>query len=258
MGVGLVKSYSRGAWVGAAVGMALIAKAECRRKNAERGKAESRKQKAETNEGNAEMLKAEMLKAVRRWGALAIICASLGVMGFWTLRHSEGVMARRVCSVGNANDFSWNRRLAAYEGALRMLADKPWIGFGWNQPEPLYSALYCPASVDEGMAIRLNDYLMLGMTLGLPALLCFAVYGVLALSGRQRSALPAEPTLDFRLWTLDSPAVCQAGAVVLLVGFWFDGGLFRLATGATFWILLELGRQSPRGGREALTGRKGE
>jgi hypothetical protein len=29
---------------------------------------------------------------------------------------------------------------------------------------------------------------------------------------------------------------------VLLVGFWFDGGLFELATAATFWVLLELGR----------------
>ncbi len=37
-------------------------------------------------------------------------------------------------------------------------------------------------------------------------------------------------------------AVCRAGAVVLLVGFWFDGGLFKLATAAPFWILLEVGR----------------
>jgi hypothetical protein len=29
---------------------------------------------------------------------------------------------------------------------------------------------------------------------------------------------------------------------VFLVGFWFDGGLFKLATAAPFWILLELGR----------------
>jgi len=34
---------------------------------------------------------------------------------------------------------------------------------------------------------------------------------------------------------------CRAGAIVLLVGFWFDGGLFKLATASTFWILLELG-----------------
>jgi hypothetical protein len=35
--------------------------------------------------------------------------------------------------------------------------------------------------------------------------------------------------------------VCHAGAIVLLIGFWFDGGLFKLPTAATFWILLELG-----------------
>jgi hypothetical protein len=35
---------------------------------------------------------------------------------------------------------------------------------------------------------------------------------------------------------------CRAGAIVLLVGFWFDGGLFELATASPFWILLELGR----------------
>jgi len=36
---------------------------------------------------------------------------------------------------------------------------------------------------------------------------------------------------------------CRAGAIVLLVGFFFDGGLFKLATGATFWILIELGSE---------------
>jgi len=35
--------------------------------------------------------------------------------------------------------------------------------------------------------------------------------------------------------------VCRAGAMVLLVAFWFDGGLFNLATAAVFWVLLELG-----------------
>ena len=39
---------------------------------------------------------------------------------------------------------------------------------------------------------------------------------------------------------------CRAGAIVLLVGFWFDGGLLKLATAATFWILLELGSVQPR------------
>jgi predicted phage tail protein len=34
---------------------------------------------------------------------------------------------------------------------------------------------------------------------------------------------------------------CRAGALALLVAFWFDGGLFTLATASVFWILLELG-----------------
>jgi len=41
--------------------------------------------------------------------------------------------------------------------------------------------------------------------------------------------------------------VCRAGAMVLLVAFWFDGGLFHLATTAVFWVLLELGAdRSPK------------
>jgi O-antigen ligase len=206
------------------------------------GKAESGKQKAEIGRGKAETLKVEMLKAARRWVALAVICGSITVLGFWSFGHTELAVARRAYSVANANDFSWRNRMAAWEGGLQMMAEKPWFGFGWNEPERIYSAFYCPAKVDEGMAFQLNDYFMLGATLGLPALLCFAVYILLALSGRQKTGLPAPPTLDFRLWTLDSAAVCRAGAAVLLVGFWFDGGLFELATAATFWVLLELGR----------------
>jgi hypothetical protein len=32
----------------------------------------------------------------------------------------------------------------------------------------------------------------------------------------------------------------------LLVSFWFDGGLFKLATASVFWILLELGAETKR------------
>ncbi len=36
-------------------------------------------------------------------------------------------------------------------------------------------------------------------------------------------------------------AACLAGALVFVVAFWFDGGLFKLPTAALFWVLLELG-----------------
>lgn len=35
---------------------------------------------------------------------------------------------------------------------------------------------------------------------------------------------------------------CRAETIVLLVGFWFDGGLFKLPTAVVFWTLLELSR----------------
>jgi hypothetical protein len=41
-------------------------------------------------------------------------------------------------------------------------------------------------------------------------------------------------------------AACLAGALALLVAFWFDGGLFTLATAAVFWILLELGAETQK------------
>ena len=36
-------------------------------------------------------------------------------------------------------------------------------------------------------------------------------------------------------------AACLAGALVFVVAFWFDGGLFDLPTAAMFWVLIELG-----------------
>ena len=255
MGVGMVKSYSRGAWVGVAVGLGFLIVQSSRFKV------------------QGSRLKGQL--------ALGVVVVSLGMLAFWGFRQGERTVARRAYSVANANDFSWRKRVAAYEGALQMLADKPWFGFGWNQPERVYDQYYRAAKVDEGMAIQLNDYFTLGTTLGVPALLCFAMYAGLSLrgspkskahpvrntecgmrsegrsrksevqgptnagqqpeDGRQRTELPAPPTLDLSLWTLGCATVCRAGAVVLLMGFWFDGGLFKLATGATFWILLGLG-----------------
>ena len=234
MGVGLVKSYSRGAWVGTAVGVAYLA----------------------YQVGKAEKLKAEMLKTGHRWVALSVICASIGVLTFWSFRETEWRVARRVVSVGNINDFSWRNRLSAWEGAFQMMADKPWFGFGWNQPERVYDSFYRPARLTEGAAIQMNDYLMLGSTLGVPALLCFLMYVGLSLKGSpmedrgQRSEDRGQrtdhgpPCTDHRPLTTDhwAKAVCSAVAVVLLVGFWFDGGLFKLATAAPFWVLLEGGR----------------
>ena len=85
------------------------------------------------------------LHVSRPWPCLALVAVSVAVLVFWNLRESQWLPARRAVSAANANDFSWRNRVAAWEGALQMMAEKPWFGFGWNQPERVYDNFIGPA-----------------------------------------------------------------------------------------------------------------
>lgn len=106
------------------------------------------------------------------------------------------------------------------------------FGVGWNNAVSTYEKKYSPPE-GGALAITTNDYLMIGTELGIPALLCFITYVAICLRGKRQ--IKDE---DDRI-----RAACRAGAIVLLVAFWFDGGLFKLSTAAVFWILLELGSE---------------
>jgi hypothetical protein len=86
----------------------------------------------------------------------------------------------------------------------------------------------------------LNDYLTLGMVLGIPALACFTglIWGSWNGVGNRKPCVESEhPPNASTSWR----ATAYRGVViVLLIGFWFDGGLFRLALATPFWLFLEL------------------
>jgi hypothetical protein len=205
----------------------------------------------------------------RNWRPLGLIILALVVLGFWQFRFVEWRPAQRVFSALNVDDFSWRNRAVAWRGALRMIANRPLFGFGFGRAEVAYERQYLPPQLKNGSAIQTNDYFMLGISAGVPALVCFLVYVGLSLRSPQsillRDASAGQavhsPQLarvadsgaevdDFK--DLDwLQATCRAGAIVLLVGFFFDGGLFKLATGSVFWILLELGRVEPDGARDS-------
>jgi len=168
----------------------------------------------------------------------SIVLVSAFTLVFWHYRHTEWQAARRAFSIGNVNDFSLQNRMSAWEGAMQMTADRPWVGFGWNTPEDMYNAYYRASKINETAAIQLNDYCTLSATLGVPALFCFGLFVWLSLSGKSEIRNQNQET-QAADWINH---VCRAGAIVLLAGFWFDGGLFKLPTATTFWILLELGR----------------
>jgi O-antigen ligase len=171
------------------------------------------------------------------WLSVSVVLWSVVVLCFWQFRETDWHPARRSFSAVRTEDYSWRNRVAAWEGAWQILAEHPWLGAGWNQPEPLYDHYFLPAKLTESAAIQMNDYLLLGATLGIPALFCFGMYLWLSLAGNAESGKLKAELMDAE-WL---QTTCRAGAIVLLIGFWFDGGLFKLPTAATFWILLELG-----------------
>jgi O-antigen ligase len=147
---------------------------------------------------------------------------------------------------------SAQHRVSAWRGAVQMMWDHP-LGVGWNQAVSVYDKNYSPPE-GGAVALTMNSYLMLGTELGLPGLLCFVAYVALQLGvgrwqmadriGKAEGGKRKAETLQQignRKSEIGNQVACRAGAIVLLVAFWFDGGLFDLPTAAVFWVLLELG-----------------
>jgi hypothetical protein len=259
MGLGLVMSYSRGAWCGTAVGLLYLAKAYGKFK--------------------------------WRYMVIGAGLVALGMLPFWGTPDSASWYLKRL----DLSRGSVQHRVAAWKAGLEIMRDHP-FGVGWNKVVPIYQDHYSPPE-DGAAAISTNDYLMLGTQLGIPGLMCFVAYAALCLGvGKMRKSARGDacPTgggqettrsgLDETQGSLETgdknvsgvtpetatgtvalPAVaspvmspvtrhlspdallcvaCRAGALAMLVAFWFDGGLFKLATASVFWILLELGAET--------------
>ncbi len=218
MAVGLLFSYSRGAWVGTAVGLLYLAWCYGKLK--------------------------------WRWVLPGVLVAAAVVCFFWHSTSDNGPWYLKRLDLSRP---SVQHRVSAWRGAVQMMRDHP-LGVGWNQAVGVYKKNY---SSPEGgaAAITTNDYLMLGTQLGLPGLICFVAYVGLCFRVRRSAVVPTagcggvSPSVATPGGTPGEPAgetpalrcACRAGALVLLVAFWFDGGLFKLATASVFWILLELG-----------------
>lgn len=227
-GTGLIFSYSRGAWLGAVVGVGWL----CWRKL----------------HGATEPYPRFRLRLVlfrRCVPMLTLLALSLGAIGFWSLRHTEVPLLRRGFTVGNPNDFSWRNRVATWPGTLELMARKPLTGWGWNRPVTLYEQGIQPVWLSESGAITQNDYCILGITLGVPALSAFLLWTWLAWQ-------PAASDSSSPLCSMCSPRInynlsfLHAALLPLLVSFAVDAGLFKLAIVVPFCILTEIMSDSTR------------
>ena len=226
---GLASSWSRGAWFGSLFGVVyMLGNFFKRLFFGEKNRTVRLLGLLFLNYDNLSPIRRQMLPAL-------VFVISLGAISFWRYQVAECQIAKRFLSILNPIDFSWRNRVSAWEGALQISADHPWFGAGWSQPNQLYEHYYLSPRLTENGAIEMNDYLLLCSSVGIPALFCFGMYACMSLKKK----------VENRSWGVNVDwlgTVCRAGAIVLLVGFWFDGGLFKLATGSIFWIMLELGK----------------
>jgi O-antigen ligase len=154
--------------------------------------------------------------------------------------------------------------LISYEGALQIMAEHPLSGVGLGGFQREFQQQYAPPLLTEHWSIILNDYLTIGMALGVPALLCFACllwvhWNRASLCHRETSRSPNAPLAQAPVCNgPDSQSLLTLGyrgaLIVLLIGFWFDGGLFKLALATPFWVFLELGCSAGRASPICLRG----
>jgi hypothetical protein len=219
---GLLFSYSRGAWLGAVMGACwLYWRVLC------------------SATGPSSPLRPRLLLFRRCVPALALLAFALCVAAFWNLRHTEIPLLRRVFTVGNPNDFSWRNRVATWPGALEVMARQPLTGCGWNSPLSIYEHGNKPIWLSESGAISLNDYLMVGMILGVPALGTLLLWVWLAWHFPLANAPPQPSAVYHPCMFLSHSAL-----IPLLLACALDGGLFKLAVAVPYWALLELAEDS--------------
>lgn len=190
---GLMKSYSRGAWLATCAGLLFIGWKQC----------------------DSRLRKSAVL--------LLLICSCTLVSIFWQYRNTDSRYAGRVFSAFNINDFSWRNRVDAWARMTTLFIDHPGLGVGWNnvETEPIWNT-----GPDGALAAQLNDYLTLAVSMGLFGFLSFLAYVCFSL----RSVKPKS--------TSTRAVIAQAASVVLMVAFWFDGGLFKLAISGLYWVLM--------------------
>lgn len=149
LGVGLVMSYSRGAWL--ATGISLFYLAWC------------------------------YGKLKRRYVGLGIGLVALGAGLFWGGTADSAPWYVKRADLGRP---SAQNRAIAWRAGLEIMRDHP-LGVGWNKAVSLYAEKYYPP--DGGpAALTTNDYLMIGTELGVPALVCFVAYVGLCFRGQRR------------------------------------------------------------------------
>lgn len=214
--LGLIMSFSRGAWLGCGLGLLYVF---C---------------KQFATQGTKTLLRLYS-------PCVAIIIVSLFIVGLWTMRHSQAPLLRRIYTPFNINDTSWRNRTAVMPSAFAAITERPFVGHGWTALR-IYENVYKPPWLIEGSAVSQNNYLLLALMLGLPGMCIFFFWIVRAYS----TAVPKR--FDLGTKSGKSTLVARAAAIPLLVGLAVDGPLFDTAIAIPLFGLLQIARDRSASG----------
>jgi len=218
LSIGIWHSYSRGAWLGALMGISYLAVKACSTRRV-------------------------LLNFIRSYDWRYFLCISISVFVILGLRfrHSNSPVIKRLVSLIELNDFSSRNRLVAWDAQLQMMMEKPLLGFGWAKADLWYAEYYSSFKFGPTAGLRTNDYFALGTRLGIPAVCCLWASIWLVLKANTERHWDGRLPLHVGEEIGSLKTACISGAIVLAISFWFDGGLFKFATSALFWTLLNAG-----------------
>ena len=253
----LLNSYSRGAWLATLCGVAYLGSTgyTLARRSALLTRCAGSGIKG-SGEG-AEACQSAGLRRLQLCRVLAVeavllLCCTL-VVAFPNLREAESPLARRVFSLANQNDPSLRNRASTCRGALCMMADRPYAGFGWNRVMNTYDQEYRPNSLPECGAIALNDYLVLAVALGIPTTVCVLWYAWCKFVDGHRHLLRHSASQELN-WDM---AYCRAAFLTLFIGFMPEAGIFQLALGSPVLGFAGVGNAAARRRRPKREPRSG-
>lgn len=118
------------------------------------------------------------------------------------------------------------------------MARIPVTGWGWNRAVSVYEHGHQPVWLSESAAVTLNDYFMVGMSLGVLAVWAFSLWIWLAWQPTT-VAMPATPNSQFSTCLLPKAALFP-----LLTSLALDGGLFKVGVAIPFCVLTQLAADS--------------
>jgi|GEM_PF-5519043 len=187
---------------------------------------------------------------------LASTLMCLAVAFFWhnTSESNPGFVQRADFSRGSVQ-----HRLSAWKNCLLLMTRFP-LGVGWDHARQFYEkSISSEANTAE--ALFTNDFMRIGLELGPTAMVCLLAYfltrwiGVVEklrstsvdikkFSATQQSSLRSGDPFNMHDDDCEVILSCMSGCIVMMVCFWFDGGMFKLSASVFFWLLWEVGSRT--------------